>query len=138
VFRWHGDVLAVPTQTGGDVLICRPHGLAKRLGSDGPGLSVSQIRAITSTLEAALVPADTAVAATTAGRKRLPGQRGRQRQVEEVTTAEDGSAGQVAAPACRCSARMTMRARRSDGERFYGCTTYPRCRQTRPWTGGGS
>lgn len=37
----------------------------------------------------------------------------------------------VSAPSCsRCGERMVIRQRRSDGNRFYGCSAFPRCRQT--------
>ena len=43
------------------------------------------------------------------------------------SSAEEG--GTVA---CTCGAEMVMRIRRRDGVRFYGCSRYPQCRQTRP------
>ena len=34
-----------------------------------------------------------------------------------------------AAPRCpRCGAPMTLRTRKSDGQQFYGCTSYPKCK----------
>lgn len=39
----------------------------------------------------------------------------------------------AAAPECpRCGAGMTLRTNRRNGEAFWGCTTYPGCRGTRP------
>ncbi len=35
-------------------------------------------------------------------------------------------------PTCRCGAQMVMRRRRRDGAPFYGCSTFPACRQTKP------
>lgn len=32
---------------------------------------------------------------------------------------------------CPCGGRLTVRARRSDGHRFIGCSNFPRCRRTR-------
>lgn len=35
-------------------------------------------------------------------------------------------------PYCpECGARMVLRTRRSDGERFWGCSNYPECKGTR-------
>ena len=36
------------------------------------------------------------------------------------------------APDCTCGAAMVMRHRKSDGVAFWGCSSFPRCRQTRP------
>ena len=33
---------------------------------------------------------------------------------------------------CQCGAEMVLRHRKSDGEAFWGCSTFPRCRHTRP------
>lgn len=35
-------------------------------------------------------------------------------------------------PTCACGAPMVLRRRAADGERFWGCSTFPRCRQTQP------
>lgn len=35
-------------------------------------------------------------------------------------------------PTCRSGAQMVMRRRRRDGAPFYGCSTFPACRQTKP------
>lgn len=35
---------------------------------------------------------------------------------------------------CRCGAPMVLRRRKADGEPFFGCSTFPRCRHTAPVT----
>jgi hypothetical protein len=37
-----------------------------------------------------------------------------------------------AAPVCKCGAAMVLRRRKADGEAFWGCSTFPRCRHTMP------
>lgn len=40
-----------------------------------------------------------------------------------------------ASPRCpKCSGEMVLRQRRSDGRRFYGCSSYPKCTGTRPYS----
>jgi hypothetical protein len=42
-------------------------------------------------------------------------------------------------PVCSCGEVMVERKRRKDGQRFWGCSTFPSCRRTMPWsTGGGA
>jgi hypothetical protein len=37
-----------------------------------------------------------------------------------------------AGPVCKCGAPMVLRHRKADGEAFWGCATFPRCRKTMP------
>lgn len=111
----------------GDVLICSPRGLRRTLQADGnPGRS-SGVTALADRLGAAFPPVlrpDGTPGSTTGGPRRTP-------HASRDQTVEGGDAV-VALPRCDCGAAMVERRRRRDAEPFYGCSTFPSCRRTRP------
>ena len=111
----------------GDVLITTPRTVRKRLG-DEDRLSKDLVSRAAELLDRRFPPAGSSVARRPAPRS---ADRGRPAATRPSTPTPSGAAP----PVCRCGAPMVRRARRSDGAAFYGCSTFPRCRQTRPIEG---
>jgi hypothetical protein len=123
-------LLLAPKQAGG-VLLTNPRGLRKRLiPRDVSFLGEAQAARVMAILDAALAPADLAV-------------RRREEEGSPAPAADASASHEVAAPplkqepgsqppSCdRCNEPMVVRTRRRDGVRFYGCSNFPNCRQTR-------
>jgi hypothetical protein len=127
--------LFAPRQVGG-VVLATPRKLRKRLlQAEGVGLDASRRSTITAALDAALAPADPAIGRS-AGAKIAP-QRTGSSQASSEGSPVPSPTGAVSAPACsRCGEPMVVRRRRSDGNEFYGCSAFPRCRHTHPLVAG--
>jgi hypothetical protein len=124
-----------PREVGG-VVLATPRKLRKRLVSpEGVGLSVSQRSTIAATLDAALAPAEP-VTGRSGGSKAAPQPTGTS-QTRSKGSPAASPIGAVPAPTCnRCGESMVVRRRRNDGNQFYGCSAFPRCRHTQPLAEG--
>lgn len=111
----------------GDVLITTPRTVRDRLG-DEHRLSKDVVARAAELLDRRLPPATSSAARPPAPRSANRGRAGAPRP-SRTTPAKPSS------PVCRCGAPMVRRTRRSDGAAFFGCSTYPTCRQTRPVDG---
>lgn len=130
-----------PKQAGG-VLLGKSRQLRSWLASDGgTGLSPADIAAIAAVLDEALLPAvnpsaggsdDGGSRATLPSRSRKPDPR----PDFFVTAATTPRSETPSPPTCRCGQPMVLRKRRCDGAPFFGCSTYPKCRNTQPLEGG--
>lgn len=105
----------------GDVLITTPRTLRSRV-ADGAQLPRGAVRRTADVLDHQFPPA--ASQATSPPAPRSP-------TLSRYTTPPTTSPVRPAPPVCRCGAPMVGRTRRSDGAAFYGCSTFPTCRQTR-------
>ena len=128
-------LLFAPKQAGG-VLLGKPRQLRSWVISDGgTSLGPSDVVAIAGVLDKALVPATNPPAGgRDDGRTVAPSTRAKPTPspgffVTEAT-AQDGPTRSP--PVCRCGQDMVVRTRRRDGQRFFGCSTYPKCRNTQP------
>lgn len=127
--------LLSPRQAGG-VLLATPRQLRARLLPRADAhLDAAKVVAVTEILNAALEPyvqaperpVSTAHHAGTAFHRPQPARRAAPMPKDPATTVDQP-------PSCSCGAVMVPRTRRQDGQRFYGCPTYPRCRNTQPIT----
>lgn len=117
--------LFAPSSVEG-VLVTTPRRLKNLLVGKGPvRLSPHRVAAIAGLLESSLRSAAAPPTRPSTGR----------------AAADDRSTGSDAAPpgkhsstapTCRCGQPMVRRVRRADQTPFYGCSTFPRCRHTRP------
>jgi hypothetical protein len=102
------------------VVLTTPRKLRTQLmaRADSP-LAPAQLSRIVAALNAALTPA------------LVPTDR---KEVSESAPPIALDAELASHPLCdRCDQPMVVRHRRSDASRFYGCSTFPRCRRTRPY-----
>jgi hypothetical protein len=114
--------LLFPPHRIGDVLLCSPRRLRRTL-TTGPSDTASMAR-LAAALEAAFPPVIGDASSVAAGTATQPPEPAR------VPSRGDES-GSGTAP-CVCGASMVVRARRRDGARFLGCSTFPSCRRTQP------
>ena len=127
--------LFAPGEVGG-VVLATPRKLRKRLlSSEGAGLGASQRSTVAAALDGALVPA---VPATRRPEGSTPApQPIRPSQPRMKGSPATSPTGAVSAPSCnRCGEPMVVRRRRSDGNQFFGCSAFPRCRHTQPLVEG--
>jgi hypothetical protein len=125
-----------PRDVGG-VVLATPRKLRKQLlGPEGVGLDASQRAIIAAALDSALRPADQ-VSARSGGSTKAAPKPNRPSQANLGRFPAPSPAEAVSTPTCnRCGESMVVRRRRSDGNQFYGCSAFPRCRQTRPLAEG--
>jgi hypothetical protein len=128
--------LLFPPRRAADVRLCSPKGLRRALDAEAPQLASSQQRAIVDLLDRALVPVTGGPRAGPATIDRPP-----QPTPAPLDPARSDDGGERAEPParaaanCRCGAAMVERRHRRDGERFFGCSTFPACRHTQPIQG---
>jgi hypothetical protein len=116
--------LLFPPHRIGDVLLCSPRRL-KRTLTAGRSDSSCPMAPLVAALEAAFPPVigdAQSVAFATATRPATSSGHVQPR----------GDEGGSSTAPCVCGARMVVRARRRDGARFLGCSTFPSCRRTQP------
>lgn len=111
-----------PPRTIGDVLITTPRTVCARL-ADEERLSRRDMARVADLLDRRLPAASSPVA------PRSP--RSPDRPSPGSTAPPRSSATMQSFPTCGCGAPMIRRRRRADGAAFYGCSTFPKCRQTR-------
>lgn len=137
-----------PPRRVGEVRLCSPRGLRDTLGVDRDGGTKSRAEAIVAHLSRVLRPAgsagdDLAVkSAPSAAKAPTPPPIPPPFFVPAVGSdplaaarSEPSAVGDADAIPCACGAPMAVRTRRRDGTRFYGCSTFPQCRRTRPIEG---
>jgi hypothetical protein len=128
--------LLVPKQVVG-VALLTPRRLLKRLlAAAGPPLTSAQQSAIVVALDSALLPADlpSGLRETGPGNDRQGMPPPTSVFLPHSPTSAPSAADLSTAPPCgRCGERMVVRERRRDGERFSGCSCFPRCRHTQPF-----
>jgi hypothetical protein len=127
--------LFAPREVGG-VVLATPRKLRRRLLSPGgAGLGASQRSTITAALDRALAPAEP-VTGRSGGSKVAP-KPTCPSQANSKGSPAASPAEAVSTPSCtRCGQSMVVRRRRSDLNRFYGCSAFPRCRHTQPLVPG--
>lgn len=118
--------LLFPPRRAGDVRLCSPRGLRRTLTTE------STTAASTASLATALdeafppvIPPDIDNASPSIAPPARSPSAAAPTGANEINGSE--------APNCACGEPMVLRTRRSDGQRFYGCSTFPRCRRTRPY-----
>ena len=112
-----------PKQAGG-VQLTTPRDLTTLLAAPAPADAGLDLDRIATVLDAALQPADQPTPSSgTTSRKDTAG-------MANVTAAAGVTAGAMVCP--RCSEPLVERRRRSDGNRFLGCSGFPACRHTAP------
>lgn len=125
-------LLFAPTEING-VVITAPRKLRRHLMPAGAErLSPSVVREVASVLDDAFPPAGSPAKPTA---RSTPQPRPRPKAVKPSPVAPPGreslATGQPT-PCPRCGAEMVRRNRKSDGEPFLGCSTFPKCRGTMP------
>lgn len=122
--------LLFPPRRAGDVQLCSPRGLRRTITADGAAGVAPTVDELLAVVDRAFPPVLTSAppGAPVAPKDPvapsvLP---------REVPGAAPPASGP--APSCGCGAAMVRRTRRSDGQLFYGCSSYPTCRRTRPLT----
>jgi hypothetical protein len=106
----------------GDVLLCSPRRLRRTLTTGRS--DTASMAPLVAALEAAFPPVigdASSVAVATATRPATSGH-----------VQPRGDEGGSSTAPCVCGAPMVVRARRRDGARFLGCSTFPSCRRTQP------
>jgi hypothetical protein len=115
--------LLFPPRRIGDVLLCSPRRLRRTLTT---GRSDSSSMApLVAALEAAFPPVIGDAPSVAGGTTMRPG-------TSPSRASPMGNEDPSSVTPCVCGAPMVVRARRRDGARFLGCSTFPSCRRTQP------
>jgi len=129
-------LLFAPTEVGG-VVITGPRKLRRHLMPAGADrLSPSAVRKVASVLDDAFPPAGSP-AKPTARSAPQPRPQPKVKPPPVALSGRESSADRGPAPCPRCGAEMVRRNRKSDGEPFLGCSTFPKCRGTMQLPTGG-